>query len=780
MEKHTPGLTTVEAQALLKQYGPNQVQEDKPHPTRLFLSKFWGAVPWMLEVTFILEWVLHKTPEAIIIAFLLVFNAILGFTQERRAQSALDLLRTRLKINARVLRDGEWKEVSASELVPGDYIHLRMGDFAPADTVLDDGEVLVDQSSLTGEAAPVERKAGGLVYSGSVLRRGEASGVVKATGSRSYFGKTTELVRGAGSRSHLEDLVMGIVRYLVLLDGILVVGILIYATVHGIGLSDILPFALILLVASVPVALPATFTLATAVASLDLAHHGVLVTRLAAIEEASSMDELCTDKTGTLTLNQLTLTGTRPAPGTTQKDLLQMAGLACDTATQDPLDLAILQAVQAQNVTLPARSAFVPFDPATKRSEATLIQNGTSWKAIKGAPQTMAELSRYAGWEADAETLSATGARILGVVAGPESALKFLGLVALSDPPRPDAAKAVADLTALGIRVRMVTGDSVPTAQAVAAQLGIAGPVCEQSAIQESGKDCGVFAGVFPEDKFHIVQRLQKQHRITGMTGDGVNDAPALKQAEVGVAVSSAMDVAKAAASLVLTRPGLADVVTAVKTGRLVYQRMLTYTLNKIVKTFQVAMFLSLGLLLFGQFVVTPLLVLLLLFANDFVTMSLAGDNVRYSPEPDHWELPSLIGTALLIAVAWLVYIFAVFLVGHYGFHWSLATIQTMDFLGLVFSGLGNVFVVRERSWFWSSRPGRFLSLAALSDIVVVSALATLGWLMHPVSLADVGWLLLFTLIYMFLLDFIKVPVLGYFHKKTKTAHSTPSSTPAL
>ncbi|MCY0907741.1 MAG: plasma-membrane proton-efflux P-type ATPase [Sulfobacillus thermotolerans] len=775
----TKGLTTSEAQALLRQFGPNQVKEEAPHPIRLFLMKFWGPVPWMLEVTLILEGILHKTPEALIIAFLLVFNAILGFTQERRAQSALDLLRTQLKINARVLRDGSWTEIPAADLVPGDYIHLRMGDFAPADTLLDTGSVLVDQSSLTGEAAPVERSAGSIIYSGSILRRGEASGTVQATGARSYFGKTAELVRGAGSRSHLEDLVMGIVRYLVLLDGILVVGILIYATVHSIALGDILPFALILLVASVPVALPATFTLATALASLDLAHHGVLVTRLAAIEEASSMDELCTDKTGTLTLNQLTLTAMQPAPGVLESDLVTMAAIACDTATQDPLDLAILQAVQEQHLTLPPRQDFIPFDPATKRSEATFIHNGVPWKAIKGAPQTIAALTALTDWQDAAEKLSQTGARILGVAAGPEHSLTFQGFLALSDPPRPDAAQAVADLTALGIHVRMVTGDSVPTAQAVASQLHIAGPVCEHDAIQTSNQDCGVFAGVFPEDKFHIVQRLQKQHRITGMTGDGVNDAPALKQAEVGIAVSNAMDVAKAAASLVLTRPGLTDVVTAVKTGRLVYQRMLTYTLNKIVKTFQVAMFLSLGLLLFGQFVVTPLLVLLLLFANDFVTMSLADDNVRYSQDPDHWDLPSLIGTSLIIAMAWLIYIFAVFLVGRYDFHWPLPTLQTMDFLGLVFSGLGNVFVVRERSWFWLSRPGRFLTLAALGDVIVVSLLAVHGWLMHAVTLRAIVYLFVFTLLYMLILDGMKGIVLRFFHSRTASPSPVPGVGPS-
>jgi len=766
MDSISEGLTTEQARVRLQQYGLNQVREDPPHPVRQFLGKLWGPVPWMLEMTLILEGILHKTPEAIIIGLLLVFNAILGFTQERRAQGALDLLRAQLKIMARVLRDATWQEISATEVVPGDYLHLRMGDFAPADVVLADGNLLIDQSALTGEAAPVERKSGDLVYSGSVVRRGEASGTVQATGPQSYFGKTAELVRGAGSRSHLEDLVMGIVRYLVILDGLLVVAILIYATIHGMGLRDIVPFALILLVASVPVALPATFTLATAIASLDLAHHGVLVTRLPAIEEVSAMDELCTDKTGTLTENRLTLSQVQPVGTTTASQLLTAAALACDTATQDPLDLAILQAAVTQALVLPPRTSFTPFDPTTKRSAATFDADGIEHQALKGAPQTMAELTGYLPWVEEAERLASTGARILGVVAGPASDLQFLGFIALEDPARPDAKSVIASLDDLGIRVRMVTGDSVPTAQAVASELGIRGSVCDRDAIGHPDKDCGVFAGVFPEDKFHLVQQFQKRHRITGMTGDGVNDAPALKQAEVGIAVSSAMDVAKAAASLVLTQPGLSGVVTAVKTGRLVYQRMLTYTLNKIVKTFQVALFLSLGLLLFGQFVVTPLMVLLLLFANDFVTMSLAGDHVHYSPQPDHWDLSTLIGTSLVVAAAWLVYIFAVFCIGDYALHWSMETLHTMDFLGLVFSGLANVFVVRERSWLWASRPGRLLSLAALGDIIVVSGLACLGIFMHAVAIRDIAGLFLFTVVYMVGIDVIKVPVLGSFQRR--------------
>ncbi|MFA7495783.1 MAG: plasma-membrane proton-efflux P-type ATPase [Acidithiobacillus sp.] len=747
------GLSSDEARQRLAQYGPNAVIEEKPKNWLLFLHKFWAPVPWMLEGTLILEVILSKWPEAIIITLLLIFNGVLGFSQERKAQSALELLKERLRIQARACRDGQWQSISAADLVPGDLVHVRVGDMVPADLHLSDGGILVDQSALTGEAMPVECTTGDTLYSASIVRRGEASGEVTATGARSYFGKTAELVRVAGVKSHLEELVLSIVRYLVMMDVILVAAILIYAAARHISLAEILPFALILLVASVPVALPATFTLATAIASLHLVHRGVLVTRLAAVEEAAAMSDLCSDKTGTLTQNHLLLSQTKTWPGVEEAELLKMAAVASDSATQDPIDLAILQKPTTGIGALPDRQQFVPFDPATKRSEGVFLQDGTSWRALKGAPQTIAKLCRNTDWESATTALAASGARVLAVAAGPEGHPRFLGLLALADAIRPDAAEVVQHLQELGVRVRMVTGDSLPTAENVATSLGITGSVCDRTALAE---DCGVYAGVFPADKFHLVQGLQKKGRIVGMTGDGVNDAPALKQAEMGVAVESATDVAKAAASLVLTAPGLQGVLDAVITGRRVYQRMLTYTLNKIVKVFQVALFLSLGFLMFRSFVVTPLLVLLLLFANDFVTMSLAEDNVRPSPKPDRWDIRTLVLSALVVACAWLIYIFAVYGVGR-SLGLPLASVQTLDFLGLVFSGLANVFLVRERGHLWGSIPGRFLLWASLADIGIVSGLAVMGWLMAPLPIIVIAYLLLATVFYTFFLDQLKV-----------------------
>ncbi len=763
-EQRPKGLTQPEVAERLAEFGPNIIREDKPDPLRLFFKKLWGPVPWMLEATLVLELILGNRIEAVIIAFLLLFNAVLGFMHQQKAQNALNMLRNKLQIMARVLRDGAWIQVASAELVPGDYVHLRVGDFAPADLTLVEGQVLVDQSALTGESVPVEREPGDTVYSGSVLRRGEASGTITATGSRSYFGKTAELMRGAGSRGHAEALVMSIVRYLLLMDATLVVAILVYAFVTHLNLMQVMPFALILLVASVPVALTATFTLTSAVASLDLSSKGVLLTRLAAIEESAAMNELCSDKTGTLTLNELTLSAIQAADGIEDADLVFMGGLASDERTQDPLDKAILESLKEKGVKLPEKTSFVPFDPSTKRSEATFMHKGARWRAIKGAPHVVAKLAGVEGsfWESAISDLAASGARVLGVAAGPDGELRFQGLLALADPPRPEARAIIAELKRLGVRVRMVTGDSLATARVVAAELGM-------ESVRMGGRDeiaagtiCDVYAGVYPEDKYRLVQTFQNIGHTVGMTGDGVNDAPALKQAEVGIAVSTATDVAKAAASMVLTDSGLKGVVEAVKTGRRVYQRLLTYTLNKIVKTIQVAVFLSLGLIVFRQFVVTPLLVLLLLFANDFVTMSIANDNVRVSQQPDIWNVKVLIKTSVIIAVAWLIYIFTVFMVGKDVLSLPIASLQTLSFLGLVFSGLANVLLVRERSYFWSSRPGKYLLIASGSDVVLVSLLARFGILMAPIPWSYIGILLAFTVAYIVLLDLIKVPLLQH------------------
>ena len=670
----------------------------------------------MLEATIVLEILVDKLDEAIIIGVLLLFNSVLSFVQENQANRALALLRRRLSVQARVLRDGRWQLIPAEQLVPGDVIHLRVGDLAPADVRLFDGVVEADESELTGESLPIEKSAGATVYAGSRIKRGEASGEVTATGQHTYFGKTAELVKTAKTASHLQEIIFAIVKYLVILDAVLVGALLVYAGFAHLPWSEVLPFAFILLVASVPVALPGMFTVATALGALDMSHHAVLVTRLSAIEEAAAMDVLCTDKTGTITQNRLAVAQIYPFGDRSSEEVLRMAALASDAATQDPIDLAVFAAAQEKKVLndVPRRIQFTPFDPATKRSEAIYEQPAGKLRVIKGAPDTLISLVRNRGSIADeVERLAGRGARVLAVAAGTENTLELVGLLGLEDPIREDSKALVKDLKSLGVRVIMVTGDGPATARAVSLQVGIGDRVGSAESLRNGARAAAeqfdVFAGVFPEDKFRLVQALQRQGHVVGMTGDGVNDAPALKQAEAGIAVSTATDVAKAAASIVLTESGLMGVLRAVETGRRIYQRMLTYTLNKIIKTIEIGVFLSVGVILTGTFVITPLLVVLLLFTNDFVTMSIATDRVSFSPQPDRWDIRTLMLTAGTLAGLVLILSFTVFFVGRDILHLPLRQLQTLVFLMLVFTGQGNVYLVRERNRLWHSLPSRWL-----------------------------------------------------------------------
>ncbi len=760
------GLTSEEARRRLAHYGPNAVAEARPHPWRVFSSKFWAPVPWMLEATVLLQLALGKWDEALVIAALIVLNAVVSFVQESRADRALALLKQRLPVTARVRRDGHWQTLPAPELVPGDALHLRMGDLVPADLRVADGSVLLDQSTLTGESLPVEAGTGAVVYAGAVVRRGEATGEITATGVRTYFGKTAELVRTARSESHLARLIIQIIRPLIALDVVLVLAMFVYAILTGMLLHELLPFALILLVASVPAALPATFTLAQAFGARELVARGVLVTRLSAIEEAAAMEVLASDKTGTLTQNRLALAALHPYAPHTQDELLRLAALACDEATQDPIDLAILEAARSRGVleNMPPRVEFTPFDPQTKRAEAIYAPD---LRVVKGAPRTVEALVAGTDIGADIERLAEGGYRVLGVATGDRTSLRFAGLLALEDPLRPDSREVVDRLRALGVRVLMVTGDELATARTVAAQLGIGARACPPEALRgerdDPARDCDVFARVLPEDKFRLVRSLQRAGQVVGMTGDGVNDAPALKQAEVGIAVANATDVAKAAASLVLTNPGLADMLAAIETSRRIYRRMLTYTLNKLVKMLEIAIFLSLGVMLTGVFVVTPLLMVLLLFTNDFVTMAIATDHAQAAPRPVRWRVRPLMLTAAVLAALVLALSFTVFFACRDWLHLPLPQLQTLIFLMLVFSGQGVLYLVREGGHLWRSRPSRWLLLASAADIVVVSLLAVNGILMTAVSPMLAAGLFAVVLVYLTLLDFVKVRLFGYF-----------------
>lgn len=767
------GLTSAEAAARLAQFGPNTVAEVRESAWLRFARRFWGPLPWMLEATIALTVVLGKDLEAVIIAVLLVLNSVISFFQQSRSDEALRLLRQRLEITARVRRDGRWTQISAHELVPGDVVRVRVGDLVPADLELIDGHLGLNQSSLTGESAPVDAGPADCAFAATVVTRGEATSVVTATGASTSFGRTSALVATATGGTHLETVIFRIVRYLIVIDVFLVVVMFSFAAAIGTPLSETAPFALIILIASVPVALPTTFTVAQAVGASELSrgddeHHpgrGVLVTRLSAIQEAASMDVLCTDKTGTLTLNQLSVEDAVAYAPFTRDEVLELAAVASDESGQDPIDLALLRAATEADGASFERLAFVPFDPETKRTEATVVRGGERLQIIKGLPQVVADLCQEppATMTADLDRVAATGARVLAVAAGEPGQLRFVGLVALADRVRPDSAELVSELRSLGIDVKMITGDTTATAIAIAGQVGIEPAACTGTELRlqpDLANHRSVFAGVFPEDKYTLVRSLQDAGHVVGMTGDGVNDAPALKQAEVGIAVDNAVDVAKAAASMVLTEPGLVDTIAAVTVSRRIYQRMMTWTLNKIIKTAQVALFLTLAFILTRSFVTTPLLIVLLLLANDFVTMSLAVDHARPSPRPERWRVRALVTASLALAMVVLAESFLDLWLTRSVFGLDLHHTQTVIFLMLVFSGQATVYVVREREHFWVSRPANLLLLATAVDVIVVSALAITGVFMTSVSVGYVAVVLAIAVLFMFVMDPVKIAVL--------------------
>ncbi len=618
------GLTVDEARHRLETIGPNAMPDTEAHPIRSALGKFWAPVPWMLEAAILLQIALGDYAEGGIIAALLIFNAALGLFQEERAQATLAALKSRLALIASVRRDGKWATIPAADLVPGDVIKLSLGGVVAADVKLTAGEILLDQSMLTGESVPIEAGPGLQTYAGALIRRGEAVAEVTATGIRTKFGRTAELIRTAHVVGSQQKAVLRVVRNLAIFNGAIITLLAIYAHMLKMPVGEIIPLILTAVLASIPVALPAMFTLASALGARALGKLGVLPTRLTAVDEAATMDVLCVDKTGTLTRNELTVANTRPMPGFDTAHVLVLAALASSDGGQDPVDGAIRKAAGVQDMKgVPKLVKFVPFDPATKTSEATVTAiDGATHRVVKGAFAVVAGLAQPAPTAmAIARALEEQGFRVLAVAAGPPTAMVLIGLIALSDPPRADSAALISELHGLGVRTVMVTGDAPATAAIVAHAVGLAGPVCPPGPIPDAVKPeaFAVFAGVLPEDKYKLVKAFQTGGHTVGMCGDGANDAPALRQAQIGIAVSTATDVAKSAAGVVLTEPGLTGIVAAVKEGRVAFQRILTYTLNSITKKAFQVLFLAIGLLMTGHAILTPLLMVVIMITGDFL-----------------------------------------------------------------------------------------------------------------------------------------------------------------
>jgi len=752
------GLSPDEVQRRLAEYGYNEIAETKTNPILALLAYFWGPIPWMIEVAAVLSALVRHWADFAIILVLLLVNAVVGFWEEYQAGNAIAALKAKLALKAKVKRNGRWTTIPARELVPGDLIRVRLGDIVPADAQLLPGDPIeVDQSALTGESLPVTRRAGETIYAGSTLKLGEVDAVVTATGKKSYFGKTAELVESAHNTSHFQRAVLKIGNYLIVLALALVILILIVALLRGDQLITTLQFALVLTVAAIPVAMPTVLSITMAVGARLLSQKQAIVARLASVEEMAGIDVLCSDKTGTLTQNSLTLGTPFALEGVGAADLLLCAALASRAEDQDPIDAAVLAGATADLQLDSYRvEHFQPFDPVHKRTEARITAaDGRSFQVSKGAPQVILALADNRGAVQEAvETavsqFAARGYRSLGVArCDGEGAWRFLGVLPLYDPPRDDSKATIETAVAMGVRVKMLTGDQVAIGREIARQLNMGTNILDAAVIDADGQTDGRlaqtieeadgFAQVFPEHKFHIVELLQKQGHIVGMTGDGVNDAPALKEADAGIAVSGATDAARAAADIVLLTPGLSVIIDAIKESRRIFQRMNSYAIYRIAETIRVLLFMTLSILVFNFYPVTAVMIVLLALLNDGAILSIAYDNVHYAQKPEAWDMRTVLSLASVLGITGVVASFGLFYLGEQVFHLSRDVIQTLMYLKLSVAGHLTIFITRTRGPFWSIKPSRLLLGAVLLTQMAATLIAVYGLFMTPIGW---GWAL--------------------------------------
>jgi len=789
LDSSSDGLTQAEAAKRLTQYGPNEIEEKTTNQLLKFLTYFWGPIPWMIEVAVILSAVVGHWPDFFIILLLLLANGCVGFWEEREAGNAIAALKAKLAVKARVKRDGKWINPAARKLVPGDVIRLRLGDIVPADARLLEGdEVEVDQSALTGESLPATRKSGEAVFSGSIIRQGEIEALVYATGEKTYFGKTAQLVQEAHTVSHFQKAVLKIGNYLIILAVALVAVIVAVAIYRGDRILTTLQFALVLTVAAIPVAMPTVLSVTMAVGARLLARKKVIVSRLVAIEELAGVDILCADKTGTLTQNKLTLGEPYSVKDGGADEVILAGALASREENNDTIDLAVLgglkdaKALDAYKVT-----HFQGFDPVHKRTEATVKgADGKEFKVSKGAPQVILKLSANASEVKTAtddavNKFASRGFRSLGVARDSgDGQWQFLGVLPLFDPPREDAKTTIATAGKMGVKVKMVTGDALAIAKETAGKLDMGADILDAASLGDSKKEetavaakaieeADGFAQVFPEHKFHIVDILQKRGHIVGMTGDGVNDAPALKKADCGIAVSGATDAARAAADIVLTTPGLSVIIDAIKESRRIFQRMNSYAIYRIAETLRVLLFMTLAILVFNFYPLTAVMIVMLALLNDGAILSIAYDNVRYKNQPEAWNMKLVLGISTVLGIVGVVSAFGLFYLGERVFHLDRPHIQTLMYLKLSVAGHLTIFLTRTRGPFWSIRPAKILWIAVLGTQIVATLIAVYGLFMTPLGWGWAAFVWIYALLWFLVNDRLKLLAYRIFDPVNKT-----------
>jgi H+-transporting ATPase len=778
------GLSDKEAEERLKTYGYNEITSKKVNPIKKFLLKFWGPIPLMLFIVILISVFLGKDIDAYIVIGLLLFNGIVGFLEEFKADNTLELLKNKLSVNVNVQRDNQWKRLPSKLLVPGDIIRVRMGDIVPADCLIIEGDYLsVDQSMLTGESLPVDKKEGSTLFSSSTVREGEATALVLKTGKNTSFGKTADLLKIAGGKMHLENDILKLLKYLIYVDVLLIIAVFIASYISHINLLTIIPFSLLILLASVPVGLPAAFTVAMAYGTERLSSKNILVTKLEAIEEASTMNVVCLDKTGTITSNQLSVSEPFGYGKFSAEDALFYGSIASKREDNDEIDNAIIDGLKKYNtkkLELDYKLVkFTPFSPSTKISQADVILNGKKMSAIKGFPEIVMKKCALDSSEtkkvnAKIKEMSLKGYRTIAVAAklSDKKDWSFVGIVPLNDKPREDSKTLIEELKALGIKTKMLTGDNIDTAKEIAKEVGIGEKILDVKTLEGLDEktlsrliiEHDGFAGVFPKDKYAIVKALQDAGYHVGMTGDGVNDAPALKQAEVGIAVSNATDVAKSAATIVLTSPGIEPIVNAVKESRSIFERMISYTLNKVTRIFQIAFFLSIAFIILKFLPIRAVQLILMIFLNDIGSIALSTDKESYSKRPDAWDIKAifyastLFGAMVILEVGILAYF------GLFYFHLSHSSFETFMFVAFMFSIEALLLSIRSRRRFFNSRPSIPVMLQIILAIVITAIIAYFGILMSSISIYYILFMGVVAVVFLLITDYIKI----FAYKKDK------------
>jgi H+-transporting ATPase len=778
LESSAVGLSADEARQRLGQYGPNEIQEKKQNPVLKFLRYFWSPIAWMIEAAVVISAIIGHWPDFWIILALLLVNAVVGFWQEYSAGNAIEQLKKKLALKARVKRDGQWAEVAARELVPGDIVRVRLGDVIPADVKLLDGDYLeADESALTGESLPVEKHVGDVGYSGAVVRKGEMDCLVVSTGLATFFGKTTQLAGKAKHRSHFQRAVVRIGNYLIALAGVMVVVIFAFALLRHQSFAHTLQFALVLTVAAIPAALPAVLSVTMAIGAIALAKKEAIVSRLAAVEEMAGVDVLCADKTGTITKNQIVVARVEPAEGVRPAELLLVGALASRQEDKDTIDLAVIKrAKDEQGVEAELGKCevlkFTPFDPAIKRTEASVKgPDGGQLKAAKGAPQAILKLTGNEGGQQDwanrlVNEFAGRGFRALAVArTDGDGGWRLLGLLALEDPPREDSAETIRAAGEMGVGVKMVTGDHLAIARQIAGEVGLGRNIAPAEAFMDAPDEKAIdvieradgFAQVFPEHKYRIVELLQKKGHIVGMTGDGVNDAPALKKADAGIAVSGATDAARAAADIVLTRTSLSVIVDAFRHSRQVFQRMQNYATYRITETIRVLLFITLSIIVFRAYPITALMIVLLAILNDLPIITIAYDRVRYGKRPEAWDMKTVLGAASIMGLVGVASSFLLLVIARLVLHLGPDLLQSFIYLKLAVAGHTVLFAARTRGPFWSVRPATVLLLAVLGTQAVATVITVYGILLPAMGWRNAGIVWAYALVWLIIIDFVKV-----------------------